>query len=189
MPTGHHLTDEQRLEIWKAWKAEGLSHVALGHRFKLSQSAIGKALLKERKKPHPKVLTITDAAATTTALAVRATNGSGRRKSFAPKWGHMKEQILALKATGMKPTEIAEKLDMPKKSLAYYLYDHRHKIKLEEKGAFTNGNKSALNINVAVGVAYAETERFISNLAERLGVPTTILRPRLSELLGHSPFR
>lgn len=186
MPTGVRLTEEQQLEIWRAWKAEDLSYKQLSARFKLSMSAISHALARSRKNLHHKVLTLNPLPPTTTALAVRSKNGHKGGNQHAPKWGHLAQQIKELHAAGIKPREISAKLGIPKPALAHYIYGRYSYKNGHEEETINNGK---LNRNIAIGIVYAETERFLGALAERLGVPTTILRPKLSELLGRSPFR
>lgn len=121
-----------------------------------------------------------------------STNGVSTRNS---KWGHLKPEILKLRAQELTVPEIAERLGMPSTAVHYYIYAPQQKAH-SNGGHVGNGNgngtavgNGAFNKNVALGFAYAETERFIGNLAPRLGFTPEHLRSRLSELLGHSPFR
>lgn len=178
MPIWNKISDETRLAIWRAWKEEGLTRKALAARFKYSMSAIDRSIRIESGKRHPKVVIVTPAPAhppMTTALVLRRGVASDLKK---------RELIQGLRAQGVKVREIADRLNMKMSAVNHYLYS-KH-VKLNGGGPVTNGS---LNKNVAVGIVYAEVERFLAALSQRLGVPTTVLRPRLSELLGRSPFR
>lgn len=98
-----------------------------------------------------------------------------------------REPILRMKAEGMGQAEIARKLSLPISTVHYHFYEpEKDKI----KGEVHNGNGHfQLNRHEATGIAYAEVERLIQVLAERLGVSASQLRPRLSELLGRAPIR
>lgn len=187
MPTWNKISDEKRVEIWRAWKEEKLTGAQLAARFKYHVSSIWRAVQIERKKRHPKVLII-NPVPVSTALALRPKNNGHvpHGNQHQTKWGHLAEEIKQLHAAGMKPRDISAKLGIPKPALAHYIYGAYSYKKRHEEATVVDGK---LNRNIAVGIVYAETERFLSALAERLGVPTTILRPKLSELLGRSPFR
>jgi transposase-like protein len=105
-------------------------------------------------------------------------------------------KIHALKAEGLTGKQIAEKLKLPYTVVHYQLYKPQPHGKEQTNGAATsnrNGNGAvstpSANENILIGFAFAETERFIGLLGERLRISTEVLRPRLSKLLGHSPLR
>lgn len=102
-------------------------------------------------------------------------------------------KIQTLREEGLTIREVAGKLGIPTGTVSYHLYGQKngrehHQTKELGNGA-ANGAASGFNKHVCVGIAFAETERFIGVLSQRLGVPTAFLRPRLSELLGRSPLR
>jgi len=100
-------------------------------------------------------------------------------------------QIKTLRGQGLGVGEIAEILKLPRTTVNYHFYK-KTKEALSVGKEQWNGTSSPLNKHVCVGIAYAETERFIGVLAEKLALPATFLRSRLSELLGllgHSPLR
>jgi len=120
-------------------------------------------------------------------------------RKFAPKklndTNDRAEKILALKKQGLNLTAISKQVGLPTSTVSYYMYTRKLKSpvgKEESNGASSTNGKSAtstVNKHVLIGIAYAETERFITLLSERLGLTSEVLRPRLSELLGHSPLR
>jgi DNA-binding NarL/FixJ family response regulator len=105
-------------------------------------------------------------------------------------------KILKLKEQGLTLVEIGRKVGVTSSTVGYYINSRKDSPKnqtvLEAKNgdssATTNGN-STINKNIFIGIAYAEIERFIGLLSERLSISADILRPRLSELLGHPPLR
>lgn len=127
----------------------------------------------------------------------RRRDPSGQRPGI-PHKPELRAKILDLRKTGMRPAEIARTLNLYP-SAVYY---HTHRAKLgghhkpatpEVTGAQTNGAISnghgTFDKKILIGIAFAETERFLAVLSERLGIPAAVLRPRLSELLGRSPLR
>jgi AcrR family transcriptional regulator len=103
------------------------------------------------------------------------------------------EKITALKQQGLTLGQIAERVGLSHNSVHYHLYTKAKTGKEHTNGngtssANANGD-AAINRNILIGIAFAETERFIGLLSERLGVTAEVLKPRLSELLGHSPLR
>jgi predicted transcriptional regulator len=104
-------------------------------------------------------------------------------------------KIQGLREKGLTIKVISEKLHVPTGTISYRLYGNKNGRTYNEQKELTNGagsptaNGNGFNKHVCVGIAFAETERFIGVLSERLGVPAAFLRPRLSELLGHSPLR
>ena len=108
-------------------------------------------------------------------------------------------KIFKLKQDGLTLRAIAAKLDLAKGTVssAYYRYlKSNGRSKGHSKGEELNGNNAndsngstSANKNILIGIAFAETTRFIDNLSERIAVPPETLRRRLSELLGHSPLR
>jgi hypothetical protein len=105
-----------------------------------------------------------------------------------------KDRILQMRKDGYKVREIVEKLGIKDGMVNYYVYGKYGKAnKIQEtRKEQQNGHSSkgsAINKNICIGIAYAEVERFIGVLSERLAIPATVLRSRLSELLEHSPVR
>lgn len=99
-------------------------------------------------------------------------------------------RIRELRKEGLTIRAIAKKLHRPEGTISYRLYAaangrSHHKLQQEES---SNGH-NPINNNIRIGIAYAETERFIGVLGQRLSLAPELLRSRLSELLGHSPMR
>lgn len=118
-------------------------------------------------------------------------NAKKLHKAHKAKQHDYSAQIQNLRATGLSVRAVAEELHLtPGKTwgIIKKMKQIEHQEPTKEQ---SNGNSSAggINKNILIGIAFAETERFIAVLSERLGVPADILRPRLSELLGHSPLR
>lgn len=119
--------------------------------------------------------------------------------SFAPrlKGDKLQARILALKEKGLTYREIGEKIGMSTHGVGYYTSARgrrkQDKVSLGELDSpgkeQMNGHHPTTNKHILIGIAYAETERFITNLSERIAVPAEVLRRRLAELLGHSPLR
>lgn len=187
MPKWNKISDEKRLAIWQAWKEESLTYGALAARFKLSKSAVYHALKDERGKRHPKVLVVAPQPPTTTALALHSKHaGRGEDRASRQSAIAKRQLILSLRAQGLTVNKIADQLNMKPSAVNHYIYTKQSAVKPNGGGHVTNGS---LNKNVAVGIVYAEVERFISAISQRLGVAPAVLRPKLSELLGRSPFR
>lgn len=122
--------------------------------------------------------------------------GENVSKLSTPRKDNLNQKIFALREKGLTLTAIAEKLEIPLGTVHSRMYAHgasKHSELSKEQsngaGSTDNGNALSVNKYILFGIAYAETERFIGVLSERLGVPAKVLRPRLSELLGHSPVR
>lgn len=98
------------------------------------------------------------------------------------KWGKFRDEIQRLKDQGYARREIADKLHVPGSIVSYY-------TGLQTSPTTGGTSNGILNKNFVVGIAYAETERFVAHLSQRLALPTNFLRQRLSELLGRSPLR
>ena len=162
MPHQHspELLAEIRTDI-----AAGLKRVDIAAKRKVSVSTVDRV----------KATISSDTTARTLAPATKV-HGS-KYSQFIP-------QMHALRNQKYSQRQIGEKLGIPGHAVAYHLSKKQNTSSPE--GASSNGH---LNKNIAVGIAYAETERFIGVLAQRLGVPTDLLRSRLSELLGRSPIR
>lgn len=118
-------------------------------------------------------------------------NGNGHEPT--PKLGKQAQliaRIHELRKEGLTLKEIAKKLHRPLGTIHYRAYgaangEQHHKLHEKES---SNGH-NPINNNIRIGIAYAETERFIGVLGQRLSLPPELLRSRLSELLGHSPMR
>jgi transposase-like protein len=124
---------------------------------------------------------------------------------FAKKAGTKKinlgAQATEMRATGMPIREIAEKLNRPLGTIHSAL--HAYKVKLGQakaKGAITvNGHHSAngnasLNGNgptkgELIGLAWAQIERGVTDISERIGITPSVLRKRISELLAYQEVR
>ena len=152
------LSEEQISKIPKLLK-QGLTHQQIAGRFGVSSSAIYQRTLK-MKTARP------------------------AREMRKIKSQDLTAQIAVLAKQGLNQREISEKLGLYKGAPSYYL--RKHSAQDSHTGEAKNG--TGINRNIGVGIAYAETERFIGVLAERLGIAPDILRSKLSELLGHSPF-
>lgn len=107
-----------------------------------------------------------------------------------------RQKVMELRGQGYGVKEIAVKLGWNPSRVNYYVYQ-AGKHKQHQDKEMTNGNSNGSGSSVSafgnkqfvLGIAYSETERFLSVLSERLKIPTNLLRQRLSELLGHSPMR
>ncbi|SRR5258708_2627549 len=97
-------------------------------------------------------------------------------------------QCLALKEQGYSLMEISTKLGVPRTTIDYHLHVKQRRLQLQQGGLNGTGD-SSFNKSIRIGIAYAETQRFIGVLGERLGIAPELLRSRLSELLGHPPLR
>ncbi len=97
-------------------------------------------------------------------------------------------KIAQYRAQGMKGREIAAKVHLSPAQIWYWLKKMNSSQDSKSSKGDVNGIKSNFNKNILLGIAYAETERFIANLAQRIKVPPQVLRRRLPELLGHSPL-
>lgn len=148
-------------------KAQGLSGREIAERLNIGQSMVFYwANPKRKQKDEPRKFH------DTTKMATRA---------------------VAMQQKGWTREEIAEKLGVVKSTVGYYLDKKAKELQIIKEPS-TNGTgpsaaAAAINKNVCVGIAYAEVERFIGVLSQRLGLTPEVLRSRLSELLGHSPLR
>lgn len=96
-----------------------------------------------------------------------------------------------MKAEGMNTKQIAAKLRLSVPQVYYWLkqwdnFQHRATNPLEGE---TNGVSRVINKDILIGFSWAETERFLANISERIGIPTQILRRRIPELLAATPMR
>lgn len=157
----------EKLAAIQADIAAGLKHREIGAKHNIHISSVSKV----------KRGVIGKVATPTKALAPAKKGNLSKYAQFIPQMHALREQKYTQRAIG-------EKLGIPWHTVAYHLSKKQNTSSPE--GASQNGH---INKHVAVGIAYAETERFIGVLAQRLGVPTDLLRSRLSELLGRSPIR
>jgi hypothetical protein len=168
MPTHQAFTPEKVAAI-KADIALGLTHKAIGARHQIHPSSVSKinrGIIGKRALP-PAV----------PASSMLRPRGGSKYTGLVPQIHALREQKYSVK-------EISQKLNIPTGAVNYHLYKRPNTSSSE--GALPNGH---INKHVATGIAYAETERFVAVLAQRLGVPADFLRSRLSELLGRSPIR
>jgi len=136
------------------------------------------------------------------AKAKQAT--AANRKQVQGRYLNLKRRakVAALREQGMSVKEIAKKIGVGYSTAGYYITQlnkangkisqaHSNgKESHEQIAASHNGNgNGTVNRNVLIGIAYAETDRFIGVLAERLSVPGPILRRELSGLLGRETIR
>lgn len=104
------------------------------------------------------------------------------------------KKILELQAKGWSAREIAQKLGTHK-STVYYSLNHGP---YSHKGEMNGNNSSSspgpdthseASTSELIGIAFAETNRVITNLSERIKIPADKLRRRLSELLAGPALR
>ena len=176
MPTGIRIPlDKLKVDLMSGQHTQE----ELARKYKVHISTIQRNAIKIRRKPD---LFIGPAQA---AATITPPHPGGRPKGVG-KYKHLLPQMLALKEQKFTQAEIGRKLNMKPGTVGYYLAPRR-KYQFTQLGKEqTNGH---INKNIALGIAYAETERFIGVLAQRLAFAPAILRQRLSELLGHSPLR
>jgi hypothetical protein len=127
------------------------------------------------------------------AMARNGTARSTKRRKFrgaAVKATLLREKVQALREEGLGLSAVAAKLNIPRTTANYYFYQARkhNGTSSSPEGAETNGHEP-LNKHIKYGIAYAETERFLSALAERLDVDAKVLRLTISGLLGRSSLR
>lgn len=121
------------------------------------------------------------------ARATSATNASGSVVGTKKGLG---SKVAFYMSKGWKTPQIAQRLGLAPQTVYY----HVNKLQKQATAATpateeTSGNSNAFSKDIRIGIAFAETERFVNAIGERLALPPTILRRRLSELLGHSPVR
>jgi hypothetical protein len=164
------------------------SELALKYKIAMSTVTRYKYLLKHHKTmPGTGPRAINAKSPMTTAIVVH----NGKKGA---KWGRYQAQIYALRGQGFSRSEIAVRLNIPHYMANYYAmkYKKQHESQIQQvnspnqKGALV---ENGINKNILLGVAWAETERFTALLAERLTLDPSLLRSRLPELLGRSPFR
>jgi transposase len=114
------------------------------------------------------------------------------RKTFPP----FVKKIVRYHDNGMSGREMAAKLHISTGQIYYWLAKMNGGS--AKKSGFqnpkprkgdTNGIKNPFNKNILLGIAYAETERFFTNISERIKIPPQVLRRRLPELLAASSLR
>ena len=175
---------EKIAAIKAAVAAGGMTYKEIGKKFGAHHSTVSKIMCGIIGKGAAASL---DAAPAATLVNPHVSHGkAGGKLSFA----HLAEEIVKLTEEQYGPGEIAKKLNIPQSSVYYYRHRAKHQAtqSTNEEGALTNGSIT-INKNIVIGIAYAEVERFISNISQRLGISADVLRPRLSELLGRSPLR
>ena len=188
MPTGVYTTSEKRLEILRAIAKGQGTHASIGKDLGVSTSVVAvlsRAYLNRGSK-------------TLNELAVPQRRG-GQPGERGPRGKYKKhsrtnqkqiDAVLQLREEGLTLREIGEKLQIHKSTIIRILYPSKKGDAVVAKSQNANGNgHNHINHNIPLGIAYAETERFIAHLSARLNYPPEKLRPRLSELLGHSVLR
>src|SRR6266702_2184472 len=76
-------------------------------------------------------------------------------------------KVAQYRAQGMKGREIAAKVHISTAQVWYWLKKMNGSQSPKSSKGDMNGIKSNFNKNILLGIAYAETERFIANLAQR----------------------
>lgn len=125
--------------------------------------------------------------------ALASHNHNGNRRTYPT----FVAKIIRYRAQGLSGREISAKAGVSQPQVYYWLakvnggsakVNGSQGSNSNLKKGNTNGVKNPFNKNILLGIAYAETERFIANIAPRIKIPAQILRRRLPELLGHSPL-
>src|SRR5215831_6740625 len=96
------------------------------------------------------------------------------------------KKVFALREKGLTIHAIARKLGVSPSKVGYHLYQTKEQSNGHAKlptVATETDSASLTNRNIKIGIAYAETERFLGLLSERLSLSADVLRSRLSELL------
>lgn len=176
MPIWNRISQEKINAIYADWKG-GMSYKQLVARHKVSMSAISRHLKNMR---HKRAIPVT-----TTAIVVHGSNGSQRKGS---QYNHLFPEIQKLRAAGLTGPQIAEKLNMPKTAVSYYLYTKMKSKEIVQQGEPTNGTQR-LHPQFLVGFGCAEIERAVSAVSQRLGVTPTLLRSGYSKFLDYTPVR
>jgi len=193
---------EQVAAILADWKAGGKTYPQLAAKYKLHYTTIAKIIRRElaKKTEHTATPAMPPAVPATEILdanpnpSVPPHPGAGP-KPGGGKYGHLAEQMKALRDQGYSYTEIANKLGMHNQgkaavaAVSYYLtVRDRRAVKTTIEGASSNGHEQ-LDTRFLVGFGCAELERTLTAIAQRLGVAPNLLRQGFSKFLGSTAVR